>query len=146
MLTITFFLVSFVFFCYSPCFSIWPQMTLSPQDFSLQFHPALSTDTAEYICLVNDRHSPEAIIDLLVQGKRPYSIYFIWKWQSNVQIKYLTRTMGASLWVLYTHFFFGYFHVQRDAYQDCCILFIEIKKKRKANVKGNEIVSYVNFN
>lgn len=44
-------------------------MTLSPQDFSLQFHPALSTDTAEYICLVNDRHSPEAIIDLLVQGK-----------------------------------------------------------------------------
>lgn len=44
-------------------------MTLSPQDFSLQFHPALSSDTAEYICLVNDRHSPEAIIDLLVQGK-----------------------------------------------------------------------------
>ncbi|XP_055315021.1 tyrosine-protein phosphatase 99A isoform X1 [Sitodiplosis mosellana] len=43
------------------------RMTLSPQDFSLQFHPALSTDTAEYICLVNDRHSPEAIIDLLVQ-------------------------------------------------------------------------------
>lgn len=48
---------------------LFNQMTLSPQDFSLQFHPALSTDTAEYICLVNDRHSPEAIIDLLVQGK-----------------------------------------------------------------------------
>lgn len=46
-------------------------MTLSAQDFSLQFHPALSTDTAEYICLVNDRHNPEAIIDLLVQGKFP---------------------------------------------------------------------------
>lgn len=30
----------------------------------------MSTDTAEYYCLVNDRHSPEAIIDLLVQGKR----------------------------------------------------------------------------
>lgn len=44
-------------------------MTLLPENFSLQFHPALSTDTAEYICLVNDRHSPEAIIDLLVQGK-----------------------------------------------------------------------------
>lgn len=54
-------------------------MTLSPQDFSLQFHPALSTDTAEYICLVNDRHSPEAIIDLLVQGKQfiiSYILYF----------------------------------------------------------------------
>lgn len=49
-------------------------MTLSPQDFSLQFHPALSKDTAEYICLVNDRHSPEEIIDLLVQGKfKPYN-------------------------------------------------------------------------
>lgn len=43
-------------------------MTLSPENFSLQFHPALASDTAEYICLVNDRHSPEAIIDLLVQG------------------------------------------------------------------------------
>lgn len=44
-------------------------MTLSPENFSLLFHPALASDTAEYICLVNDRHSPEAIIDLLVQGK-----------------------------------------------------------------------------
>lgn len=52
-------------------------MTLSPQDFSLQFHPALSKDTAEYICLVNDRHSPEEIIDLLVQGEfkfKPYNL------------------------------------------------------------------------
>lgn len=45
-------------------------MTLLPDNFSLHFHPTLSTDTAEYYCLVNDRHSPEAIIDLLVQGKR----------------------------------------------------------------------------
>lgn len=55
---------------FSLLFFSFNQMTLSPQDFSLQFHPALSTDTAEYICLVNDRHSPEAIIDLLVQGKK----------------------------------------------------------------------------
>lgn len=53
------------------------QLTLSSQDFSLQFHPALSTDTAEYYCLVNDRHSPEAIIDLLVQGKILKNIWSI---------------------------------------------------------------------
>lgn len=57
-------------------------MTLSPENFSLQFHPALATDTAEYICLVNDRHSPEAIIDLLVQGKKHF-LFFYFKQKLN---------------------------------------------------------------
>lgn len=70
-------------------------MTLSPQDFSLQFHPALSTDTAEYICLVNDRHSPEAIIDLLVQGKLRN---FKWKCpQFLKQIHKISRCESASI-------------------------------------------------
>lgn len=29
----------------------------------------MSTDTGEYSCIINDRHSPESIIDLLIQGK-----------------------------------------------------------------------------
>lgn len=40
-----------------------------PQNFSLHFQPLTAEDTGEYSCLVNDRHSPEQIIDLLVQGK-----------------------------------------------------------------------------
>lgn len=61
--------------CLCFCFSL--QMTLLPDNFSLHFHPTLSTDTAEYICLVNDRHSPEAIIDLLVHGKRIFVIFLV---------------------------------------------------------------------
>ncbi|XP_058457054.1 tyrosine-protein phosphatase 99A [Malaya genurostris] len=41
--------------------------TLLPDNFSLHFGPAFATDTAEYSCLVNDRHNPEALVDLLVQ-------------------------------------------------------------------------------
>lgn len=45
------------------------QVSLLPENFSLHISPALATDTAEYICIVNDRHSAEAIVDLVVQGK-----------------------------------------------------------------------------
>lgn len=34
----------------------------------MYFKPVVTTDTAEYKCLINDRQSPEYIIDLLVQG------------------------------------------------------------------------------
>ncbi|XP_055614290.1 neuronal cell adhesion molecule-like [Uranotaenia lowii] len=43
------------------------RMTLLPDNFSLHISQTTSADTAEYSCLVNDRHSPEAIVDLLVQ-------------------------------------------------------------------------------
>ncbi|CAD7089966.1 unnamed protein product [Hermetia illucens] len=57
------------------------QLQLLPENFSLQFSPAIASDTAEYICLVNDRHIPEAIIDLLVQDvpdppERPLIVSF----------------------------------------------------------------------
>ncbi|ETN67444.1 hypothetical protein AND_000745 [Anopheles darlingi] len=45
-----------------------PGFTLVPDNFSLHLSPALASDTAEYSCLLNDRHNPEAIVDLLVQG------------------------------------------------------------------------------
>lgn len=70
-------------------------MTLSPENFSLLFHPALASDTAEYICLVNDRHSPEAIIDLLVQGKFSFNalvfVVFGIVWHTPRKISYGTR-------------------------------------------------------
>ncbi|XP_037919169.1 tyrosine-protein phosphatase 99A isoform X3 [Hermetia illucens] len=57
------------------------RLQLLPENFSLQFSPAIASDTAEYICLVNDRHIPEAIIDLLVQDvpdppERPLIVSF----------------------------------------------------------------------
>lgn len=62
----------FILFC---LFSVLLQITLLPENFSLHFHPTVSGDTAEYICLVNDRHSPEKIIDLLVQGEYDNEMY-----------------------------------------------------------------------
>uniref|UniRef100_A0A182XHN7 Uncharacterized protein n=2 Tax=gambiae species complex TaxID=44542 RepID=A0A182XHN7_ANOQN len=43
------------------------RLTLLGDNFSLILSPAIASDTAEYSCLLNDRHSPEAIVDLLVQ-------------------------------------------------------------------------------
>ncbi|XP_054729821.1 protein sidekick-2-like [Anastrepha obliqua] len=58
-----------------------PRIQLLSDNFGLQFNPAKATDTAEYFCLVNDRHIPEAIVDLLVQDvpdppERPLLISF----------------------------------------------------------------------
>ncbi|KAI8130856.1 Down syndrome cell adhesion molecule-like protein 1 [Lucilia cuprina] len=58
-----------------------PRIQLLSENFALHFAPALAIDTAEYICLVNDRHIPEAIVDLLVQDvpdppERPLLISF----------------------------------------------------------------------
>ncbi|XP_035894669.1 tyrosine-protein phosphatase 99A isoform X1 [Anopheles stephensi] len=43
------------------------RLTLVADNFSLLLSPATASDTAEYSCLLNDRHNPEAIVDLLVQ-------------------------------------------------------------------------------
>ncbi|XP_039150465.1 tyrosine-protein phosphatase 99A isoform X2 [Drosophila simulans] len=58
-----------------------PRIQLLSDNFGLQFSPSLASDTSEYICLVNDRHIPEAIVDLLVQDvpdppERPLLISF----------------------------------------------------------------------
>ncbi|XP_036323044.1 tyrosine-protein phosphatase 99A isoform X2 [Rhagoletis pomonella] len=58
-----------------------PRIQLLSDNFGLQFNPAIATDTAEYFCLVNDRHIPEAIVDLLVHDvpdppERPLLISF----------------------------------------------------------------------
>ncbi|KAH8338567.1 hypothetical protein KR059_009949 [Drosophila kikkawai] len=58
-----------------------PRIQLLSDNFGLQFTPSLASDTSEYICLVNDRHIPEAIVDLLVQDvpdppERPLLISF----------------------------------------------------------------------
>ncbi|XP_039948080.1 tyrosine-protein phosphatase 99A isoform X2 [Bactrocera tryoni] len=58
-----------------------PRIQLLSDNFGLQFNPAIASDTAEYFCLVNDRHIPEAIVDLLVQDvpdppERPLLISF----------------------------------------------------------------------
>lgn len=50
-----------LFFCH--------QISLLVDNYSLHFNKTLSTDTGEYSCIINDRHSPESIIDLLIQGK-----------------------------------------------------------------------------
>ncbi|XP_055699332.1 tyrosine-protein phosphatase 99A isoform X3 [Phlebotomus papatasi] len=49
------------------------RISLLPGNFSLHFHPSVAADTAEYTCLVNERHTPESIVDLIVQDvpKRP---------------------------------------------------------------------------
>ncbi|XP_017038951.1 tyrosine-protein phosphatase 99A isoform X2 [Drosophila ficusphila] len=58
-----------------------PRIQLLSDNFGLHFSPSLASDTSEYICLVNDRHIPEAIVDLLVQDvpdppERPLLISF----------------------------------------------------------------------
>lgn len=47
-------------------------------NYSLYFNKTVSTDTGEYSCIINDRHSPESIIDLLIQGKHlKWTIYLL---------------------------------------------------------------------
>lgn len=45
------------------------QVSLLADNYSLYFNKTKSSDTGEYSCIINDRHSPESIIDLLIQGK-----------------------------------------------------------------------------
>ncbi|KAG5670578.1 hypothetical protein PVAND_000830 [Polypedilum vanderplanki] len=57
------------------------RISLLVDNYSLYFNKTLSTDTGEYSCIINDRHSPESIIDLLIQDvpaapERPLITYF----------------------------------------------------------------------
>lgn len=44
------------------------RISLHPDSYALQIHPVLAEDTGEYICLVNNRPTPEEIVKLVVQG------------------------------------------------------------------------------
>ncbi|XP_070493823.1 putative receptor-type tyrosine-protein phosphatase mosPTP-1 [Chironomus tepperi] len=57
------------------------KISLLTDNYSLYFNKTVSTDTGEYSCIINDRHSPESIIDLLIQDvpappERPLITYF----------------------------------------------------------------------
>ncbi|CAO1427366.1 unnamed protein product [Diamesa hyperborea] len=57
------------------------RISLLADNYSLFFNKTKSSDTGEYTCLINDRHSPESIIDLLIQDvpdppERPLIISF----------------------------------------------------------------------
>ena len=49
------------------------RISLLPDTFALHFHPVTAEDSAEYSCLVNNRPKPEAIVKLVVQGKKNIS-------------------------------------------------------------------------
>jgi len=46
------------------------RMSLDPLNYALQFFPVKNTDQGEYTCLVNERRRPEAIVHLIVQGRK----------------------------------------------------------------------------
>ncbi|KAK4871888.1 hypothetical protein RN001_016012 [Aquatica leii] len=41
---------------------------LIQDSFGLSFHPAMAEDSGDYICLVNSRPKPDALVRLIVQG------------------------------------------------------------------------------
>lgn len=45
------------------------RISMLPDTYGLYFHPAMGEDSGEYICLVNSRPKPDAIVKLIVQGK-----------------------------------------------------------------------------
>ena len=46
------------------------RMSLDTHNYALRFDPVRISDHGEYSCLVNERRRPEAIVHLVVQGKR----------------------------------------------------------------------------
>lgn len=52
------------------------QVNLLPDNYSLHFTKVQSSDSGEYSCIINDRHSPESIVDLLIQGAL-YSLLYM---------------------------------------------------------------------
>ena len=44
------------------------RVILDPDSYALHFRPVVAGDSGEYLCLVNNRPLPEAIIKLTVQG------------------------------------------------------------------------------
>ena len=47
------------------------RLSLDPQTYNLQLTPVRHWDHGEYICLPNDRRRPEAVIHLIVHGRKP---------------------------------------------------------------------------
>lgn len=45
------------------------QINLLAENYSLHFNPLKSSDTGKYTCIINDKSSPDSVVDLLVQGK-----------------------------------------------------------------------------
>lgn len=44
------------------------RISLLQDTFGLSFHPAVAEDSGNYICLVNSRPKPDALVRLIVQG------------------------------------------------------------------------------
>ena len=51
------------------------RIRLEPEMFALEFDPITASDKGQYICLINNRPIPDALIKLMVLGKTIY-IYF----------------------------------------------------------------------
>ena len=50
------------------------RIRLEPEMFALEFDPITASDKGQYICLINNRPMPDAVIKLMVLGKLLYSI------------------------------------------------------------------------
>lgn len=44
------------------------RISLLSDSFGLSFHPAKAEDSGDYVCLVNSRPKPDAVVRLIVQG------------------------------------------------------------------------------
>lgn len=44
------------------------RVSLLTDTFGLTFHPAMAEDSGDYVCLVNSRPKPDALVRLIVQG------------------------------------------------------------------------------
>lgn len=39
------------------------------ETYSLHFNPLKASDTGKYTCIINEKSSPDSVVDVLVQGK-----------------------------------------------------------------------------
>ncbi|CRK87865.1 CLUMA_CG001652, isoform A [Clunio marinus] len=77
------------------------RISLLADNYSLFFNKTQSSDTGEYSCIINDRHSPESIIDLLIQDvpappERPLITYFTSR-QVNLSWAHLQDSRNAPV-------------------------------------------------
>lgn len=64
------------------------RISLLPETYGLSFHPAAGEDSGDYICLVNSRPKPDALVRLIVQGEyetMPVFHLYIWRRKSRVR-------------------------------------------------------------
>lgn len=50
------------------------RISLLADSFALHFQPVRAEDSGDYVCLVNSRPKPDAIVRLIVQGKQLFSL------------------------------------------------------------------------